>query len=58
MSRVLATHAAQGIPPLHAQSLGARPLPAGLDPARMPSHVAVIMDGNGRWAKQIGRAHV
>lgn len=31
--------------------------PAGLDPAeldceRIPSHVAVIMDGNGRWAKK------
>jgi len=23
---------------------------AGLDPARMPKHVAIIMDGNGRWA--------
>ncbi|MEO1620352.1 MAG: hypothetical protein AAFU53_04870, partial [Cyanobacteria bacterium J06632_3] len=23
-------------------------LPADLDPARMPAHVAVIMDGNGR----------
>ncbi len=23
-----------------------------LDPDRMPTHVAVIMDGNGRWAKQ------
>jgi len=23
-----------------------------LDPARLPAHVAVIMDGNGRWAKQ------
>ncbi len=23
---------------------------AGLDPSRMPSHVAIIMDGNGRWA--------
>lgn len=22
----------------------------GLDPSRMPSHVAIIMDGNGRWA--------
>jgi undecaprenyl diphosphate synthase len=25
---------------------------AGLDPARMPAHVAMIMDGNGRWAKK------
>src|SRR6476659_1718407 len=27
---------------------------AGLDPARLPGHVAVIMDGNGRWAQQRG----
>jgi undecaprenyl diphosphate synthase len=27
---------------------------AGLDPRRMPRHVAVIMDGNGRWAGQQG----
>ena len=25
---------------------------AGLDPAKIPAHVAVIMDGNGRWAKK------
>ena len=25
---------------------------AGLDPARLPAHVAIIMDGNGRWAKK------
>lgn len=24
----------------------------GLDPSRLPVHVAVIMDGNGRWAKK------
>ena len=23
-----------------------------LDPARLPQHVAIIMDGNGRWAKR------
>ncbi len=23
-----------------------------LDPARLPAHVAIIMDGNGRWAKK------
>ena len=28
---------------------------AGLDPARIPAHVAIIMDGNGRWARAQGR---
>jgi undecaprenyl diphosphate synthase len=27
---------------------------AGLDPRRLPKHVAIIMDGNGRWAQQRG----
>jgi undecaprenyl diphosphate synthase len=27
---------------------------AGLDPARLPAHIAIIMDGNGRWAAQRG----
>ncbi|HEV3203920.1 MAG TPA: polyprenyl diphosphate synthase, partial [Gemmataceae bacterium] len=27
---------------------------AGIDPERMPQHVAIIMDGNGRWANQRG----
>jgi undecaprenyl diphosphate synthase len=42
MSRALATTTANA----------PQPVPAGLDPARLPAHVAVIMDGNGRWAKQ------
>ena len=25
-----------------------------LDPARMPKHIAIIMDGNGRWAQKRG----
>jgi undecaprenyl diphosphate synthase len=31
----------------------ARDLP-GIDPDRIPAHVAAVMDGNGRWAKQRG----
>src|SRR5947209_15090105 len=27
---------------------------AGLAPERLPEHVAIIMDGNGRWARQRG----
>ena len=30
-------------------------LKARLDPARLPSHVAIIMDGNGRWAHAQGQ---
>ncbi len=29
-----------------------------IDPKRVPTHVAVIMDGNGRWAKQKGQERV
>jgi undecaprenyl diphosphate synthase len=25
---------------------------AGLDPAKLPRHIAIIMDGNGRWAQE------
>lgn len=27
-------------------------LPGGLDKERVPSHIAIIMDGNGRWAEK------
>jgi undecaprenyl diphosphate synthase len=27
---------------------------AGLDPGRLPRHIAIIMDGNGRWAQKRG----
>ena len=33
-------------------------LKAKIDPARLPQHVAIIMDGNGRWAKQQGHLRV
>lgn len=31
---------------------------AGIDAARMPRHIAIIMDGNGRWAKQRGKPRI
>ena len=33
-------------------------LPADLNPSRLPKHVAVIMDGNGRWAKKKGKPRI
>jgi undecaprenyl diphosphate synthase len=48
MSRALAT----------TPSLSREPLPPQLAPDRLPAHVAVIMDGNGRWARQRGLPRV
>ena len=31
---------------------------AAIDEARLPQHVAIIMDGNGRWAKQRGKPRI
>jgi undecaprenyl diphosphate synthase len=33
-------------------------LARSIDPARLPSHIAIIMDGNGRWAKRRGLPRV
>lgn len=29
-----------------------------IDPSNIPSHLAVIMDGNGRWAKKVGAKRI
>jgi len=34
-----------------------RQLDPRIDMERLPRHIAVIMDGNGRWAEQHGKAH-
>lgn len=31
---------------------------AAIDPDRLPKHIAVIMDGNGRWAKSQGKPRI
>ena len=31
---------------------------AAIDTARLPAHIAIIMDGNGRWAKQRGKPRI
>ena len=31
---------------------------AGLEPEALPRHIAIIMDGNGRWAKARGKARI
>src|SRR6202158_2924917 len=33
-------------------------LARAFDPDRLPAHIAIIMDGNGRWAKRRGRPRV
>jgi undecaprenyl diphosphate synthase len=29
-----------------------------IDPSKLPRHIAIIMDGNGRWAKQQGKPRI
>ncbi|MCI14685.1 dehydrodolichyl diphosphate synthase 2-like, partial [Trifolium medium] len=45
---------AEGIASLYEDLLEAEPMPAELREELMPKHVAVIMDGNRRWAKMRG----
>ena len=41
-------------PAVNAHPLSPGPWPDGVDPGRLPRHVACVMDGNGRWASQRG----
>ncbi len=43
---------------MNVESIALQKLPADLDPKRLPQHVAVIMDGNGRWAKNQGKPRI
>ncbi|XP_075474991.1 cis-prenyltransferase 4, chloroplastic-like isoform X1 [Primulina tabacum] len=43
-----------GLLPVHYAEEDPSPLPSGLREDSMPSHVAVIMDGNRRWARMRG----
>src|SRR6201984_166662 len=41
-------------PPQHVSKAAAPRIPTG----QLPNHVAIVMDGNGRWATQRGLARV
>ncbi|MEZ6068466.1 MAG: isoprenyl transferase [Planctomycetaceae bacterium] len=50
----MSAHPRTADPPYTREETAAR----GLDPDRLPRHIAIIMDGNGRWAKRQGRPRV
>src|SRR3954454_10725362 len=45
------------LPPITEEGL-AQIAASGLRPEQLPRHVAVIMDGNGRWAQARGRPRI
>ena len=54
MARRLRPAAARPVPATNAHPLDPGPWPEGIDPDRLPTHVACVMDGNGRWAARQG----
>jgi undecaprenyl diphosphate synthase len=44
--------------PIGADETDSRLAALGLDAARLPRHIAIIMDGNGRWARRRGLPRV
>lgn len=50
--------------PRHADAVASRPIdwtgqqPPAYEPGTVPAHVAVIMDGNGRWANRQGKTRI
>ncbi len=40
--------------PQRARRSGLPELPQGIDASRVPAHVGIVMDGNGRWARRQG----
>jgi undecaprenyl diphosphate synthase len=54
MAHRLRRGVAPSVPATTAHPLAPGPWPEGVDPDRLPVHVACVMDGNGRWAARRG----